>query len=63
METNELVKVIEYRVERIKAAEETGFEGNVRTTIDELRDILNLAHAEQLAADEGLEEKLDSSVG
>ena len=46
METNELVRQIKQRVASIMEAEEDGKEAFVIARVEELRDFLNLAHAD-----------------
>jgi len=46
MQMNELVVQVKYRMESIEDAEKTGDEEKVRASVEELRDFLNLAHAD-----------------
>ena len=47
MNTPELVNQVKYRMENIEAAENTGEEEKVLASVEELRDFLNLAHADR----------------
>ncbi len=46
MQMNQLVLQVKYRMENIEDAENTGDEEKVRASVEELRDFLNLAHAD-----------------
>ena len=46
MKTAELLLQVKDRMKDIEAAEKTGDEEKVRASVEELRDFLNLAHAD-----------------
>lgn len=59
METNELVRHIKMQMEFLEEAEQTGDESKVLYHLGVMRGMLDLSHADRIAADQELEEKLN----